>query len=206
MKPMSPVEYAAFNRRKIEELRTRNKPFELAVLTSVAEVTKRAFSKAQNNLGQSFKYNSTDPIYVSDLNSPVNLSKKGKTGQDTFQSGSKKGQKHVTTYFESYLAFRKAVGAGEDAKGVAKENVNWQLKNELRGDYGNSPKTTPPEKLKPAVKIDVNHYVTQLSKPENIKKYGGLVKRYGDFLKLSQAEEQEFYRINESELGKFLSE
>lgn len=196
---MSPEEYAEFLRRKIEELRSKNKPFELAVRSTVAAVTLRAFSGKRNEKMESFQYNSTTPIYVSDLQSPRNLSKKGKNGNTKFESGKRKGQEHKTTYFKSYKDFRDSVDAKTDA-------VNWQLTNVLRGDYGNSPKDTPPERLKPAVKIDANHYLTQLSRDENISKYNGLVKRYGNFLQCSDTEEQEFYRINESELGKFLSE
>lgn len=196
---MSPEEYAEFLRGKIEELRKNNRPFGLAVATSVAQVSKRAFTDKRNEKGESFQYNSTDPVYIRDEDSPRKLSHKGKNGSDTYKSGKKKGQKHTTTYFDSYKSFRGAVGRDTDA-------VDWQLTNDLRSDYGNSSKAAPVSQLKPAVQINVNNYITRLTRDNNVKKYGGLSARYGEFLTCSTKEEADFFRINELELGKFLSE
>lgn len=197
---MTPQEYADSLRTKIDELKKNNRPFQLAVLSSVAQVSKRAFSDKKNNEGQSFSYNSKDPIYVSDHQSPRKLSHKGKTGRSTFEST---GESHKTTYFDSYKAFRDNVQRKTDA-------VNWQLTGDLMSDYGSLPTPTdkeppPVNKLKPARKINPNKYVTALDREVNIKKYAGLSDRYGDFLKLSEFEMKEFYRIHEGELALFLA-
>lgn len=197
---MTPDEYAQSLRLKIESLRTKNTPFQLAVLTSVATVAKRAFSGKQNDKGQSFSYNSTDPIYISDDQSPRKLSRKGKTGRSTFEST---GQPHKTTYFNSYKDFRDNVDRKTDA-------VNWQLTGDLMSDYGSlqAPgNKNPPNlnELRPARKINVNEYITALDRPVNIKKYNGLSDRYGDFLQCSDAEEKQFFEVLEFELNKFLT-
>lgn len=195
---MSPDEFAKKMREKIESLRTKNLPLKLAVSTSVGDVSTRAFTNKLNEKGEFFRYNSLDPIYIRDEQSPRDLSRKGKYGSDTFKSGKKKGEKHKTTYFGSYKEFRASVDADSEA-------VDWQLTNELRSDYGNSPKSTKPEKLKPAVQVNVNNYITRLSRENNIKKYEGLVKRYGNFLTCSEKEIQDYFRILDLELGNFLA-
>lgn len=200
---MTPQEYADSLRKKIDELKKNNRPFQLAVLSSVAQVSKRAFSDKKNNVGQTFTYNDIEPLYVSDEQSPRKLSHKGKFGRDTFQSGKKKGQKHKTTYFSNYKEFRRTVGR-EDS------HVNWQLTGDLMSDYGSLPAPTsknPPSlsELKPARRINPNEYVTALDRDINIKKYRGLSDRYGDFLELSESEIKEFYRILNGELALFLS-
>lgn len=196
---MTPKEFADSLRKKIDELQKVNRPFQLAVLSSVAQVSKRAFSDGMNNKGQSFSYNSTDPLYVSDSQSPQKLSHKGKTGKSVFASG----KAHTTTYYDSYKAFRGAVKRDTHP-------VDWQLTGDLMSDFGSLPapssKNPPPlSQLRPAKKINPNNYITALDREINIKKYGGLSDRYGDFLELSEKEESEFYRILEGELALFLS-
>lgn len=195
---MTPDEFAKKMREKIESLRTKNIPLKLSVATSVAQVSTRAFTNKLNEKGEFFRYNSLDPLYIRDEQSPRKLNHKGKFGSDTFKSGKKKGQKHKTTYFGSYKEFRAAVGADSEA-------VDWQLTNDLRSDYGNASKAAPPSKLKPAVQVNVNNYITRLSREHNIKKYEGLSARYGNFLTCSEKEIQDYFRILDLELGNFLA-
>lgn len=197
---MTPKQFADSLRKKIDELQRLNRPFQIAVLDSVARVSKRAFSDAQNEKGESFRYNDIEPLYVSDEQSPRKLSHKGKNGRSVFAST---GEKHKTTYFQNYKEFRRTV--------LREDNfVNWQLTGDLMSDYGSlSPPTSkkPPSlaKLKPAVKINPNNYITKLDREINIKKYEGLSDRYGNFLECSEKEEKEFYRVLEGELALFLS-
>jgi len=191
---MTPNEFAKVLESKIDELRRSNKPFEIAVKTSVAETVQRAFVNKRNENGESFQYNSTTPIYVSDNQSPQKLSHKGKNGN----SKTKSGKPHKTTYFDSYKSFRDSIGRDTDA-------VDWQLTTDLMSDYGNSPIGTSEASLDPAVRLDPNLYITHLTRSINIAKYNGLSQRYGQFLTLSQSEKERFYKINELELSSFLA-
>ena len=189
--------------KKVDELQKNNRPFQIAVLTSVAQVAKRAFSDARNDVGETFSYNDKDPLYVSDEQSPINLSHKGKTGKSKFKTGERAGLEHKTTYFDSYKAFRGHVGRATSA-------VNWQLTGDLMSDFGSLPipsNDQPPAlgSLKPAVKINPNEYITKLDRDINVKKYGGLSSRYGDFLECSTEEIKTFYDVLEKELTLFLS-
>lgn len=199
----TPRQFAERMRKKLEELQKNNRPFQIAVTSSAAEVAKRAFSDGKNNVGESFNYNSTNPLYISDEQSPRDLSRKGKTGRDTFESGKNKGDKHKTTYFDSYKKFRATVGRRDSY-------VNWQLTGDLMSDFGSLPPPTsknPPDlgQMKPAVKINVNEYITKLDRPNNVEKYNGLADRFGDFLKTSKEEEKRFFEILDKELANFLS-
>jgi hypothetical protein len=197
---LTPKQFADQLRGKLAELQKNNRPFQLAVLSSVAQVAKRAFSDGVNNVGQSFSYNDSDPLYISDDQSPRKLSHKGKTGQNVFKST---GKPHKTTYFDSYKSFRANVGRRTST-------VNWQLNGDLMSDFGSIPAPVskqPPSlsQMRPAVKISPNFYITKLDRDINVKKYSGLSERYGEFLKVSASEEKEFFRIFDNELILFLS-
>lgn len=190
---MTPQEYAAELELKIAELQGQNRPFRLAVYSTVGKMSRRIFVDGQNESGQTFQYNSTDPIYVSEARQKAVLTGKGKNGSDTFKSGEKKGQKHKSTYFESYKAFREQLGLKSD-------KVVWILNDDLKSDFLNAKdvqNATP-------VEVTTNEY-RQVIRDENVQKYSGLSKRYGQFLNLSQSEIDLFYKINENELALFLS-
>lgn len=203
-KEKTPGQYADEMRKKLQALQEKNRPFNIAVTSIVAQVAKRAFSDGQNNVGQNFDYNSTNPIYVYDDQSPINLSHKGKTGKNKFTSGEKKGLEHATTYFKSYKEFRKKVKRKD-------QYVNWQLTGDLMSDYGNvdapTNKKPPPinKDFKPATVVTVNEYITSIKRSNNVEKYDGLAFRYGEFLKMSKEEEKKFFEILDKELANFLS-
>lgn len=200
---MTPKEHANQLRAKIEELKKNNRPFQLAVLSSVAQVSKRVFSDGKNQAGSTFAYNDIEPVYITDEQSPRKLSHKGKFGKSVFASGEKKGLEHTTTYFASYKEFRQSVGRESNF-------VNWQLNGDLMSDFGSLPRPEskqPPSQsaMKPAKKVNPNEYITALDRTNNVKKYEGLSDRFGKFLELSSKEEAEFYRILEGELALFLA-
>lgn len=190
---MTPAEYAAELELKIAELQGLNRPFRLAVYSTVGKMSRRIFVDGQNDQGQTFQYNSTDPIYVSDARQKKVLTGKGKDGSDTFKSGKKKGQKHKSTYFDSYKAFREQLGLKSD-------KVVWILNDDLKSDYLNAKDV---QNASP-IEVSANEY-RQVIRSENIEKYAGLSKRYGSFLNLSSSEIKYFYDINEKELALFLS-
>lgn len=146
------------------------------LLTSVTEVharqVKRIFENGLNaNGGKIGSYNSKDPIYVNPLDSPVTFPPKGKTGETTFKSG--KG--HKTGYFDSYKAFRGAIGRSTSF-------VNLRLTENLKFDFTNSITrvadgyvTGVRDRIMPEADIPSNDEKTK----ENVNKVNGIIAKYG---------------------------
>jgi hypothetical protein len=53
---MTPLQYAAKLRSQLDELERNNRPFKLAVYSTVAKSAERIFSNGENNTGQKFSY------------------------------------------------------------------------------------------------------------------------------------------------------
>jgi len=186
---MTPAEFAKQLETKTERLKAENRPFKLAVYSTVGDMSRRIFVRGENENGQTFDYNSTDPLYVSEARQKKVLTGKGKNGSNTF----KDGKKHKTTYFESYKALR-------EAQGLPSDHVIWKYNGDLMSDFINAKDV---QDAKP-IEITTNEY-RQVIRGENITKYSGLSKRYGQFLNLQPAEIKKFYTINEKELALYLS-
>ncbi len=148
-----------FNRKLDEQL----KKIEDAkfLLTCVSEVhsrqVKRIFEKGLTGDGVKIgSYNSTNPLYVDPDKSPKKFPTTGKTGSDTF----KDGRKHKTGYFDSYKAFRQAIGREINF-------VNLRLTENLKFDFTNS------------LTLNGRVYQTGVNRKENSDKVSGIASKYG---------------------------
>lgn len=141
----------------------------------------RIFVKGLNsNNTQIGEYNSKNQLYINDNNSPKTLSKKGKTGKDTFSSG----KKHKTTYFESYRDFRDTIGRESSF-------VNLNLFGLLLSDM---------TKLR-VVSDGVEVAITNI---ESINKYKGAKNKYGNVFELTKQEKELYTELLTKELTKDL--
>lgn len=120
-------QYIAKLKRQRSQLSTTKAVF-VAASTAHADQVERIFTHGgATDGGKIGNYNTSEPVYINSLNSPRNVSPKGKTGQKTFNNG----KAHKTAYFDSYKAFRQAVGR-ETAF------VNLDLFGRLKSEYENS--------------------------------------------------------------------
>lgn len=195
---MTPSEYAEELRRKAEEIKRTNRPFKLAVYSTVARSSQRIFDRGVTADGQSFKYNDTTPLYIADsqAKNKGGITHKGKTGRSVFESGKKAGQRHKTTYFSSYRELRAA-------QGLETNHVNWTFIGDLKSDFLNTKVGAPTSSAEP-VRVNLNEYI-QVTRGVNVEKYEGLSKRYGQFLNVSPEEIQEFYDTLNFELAQIFN-
>lgn len=209
---MTPTQYADKLRSQILELKRDNKPFQIAVTTSHAAVSKRAFTDGRNEQGQTFRY-SDKPLYVNPDDPGIRrkFQPKGKTSStdtklkvsDVFTRKEKKvvvkksGEERKTRWFPDYAAFKQS-------QGFTGDKVNWELTGNLKSDYENQPVGTDSSKALP-FRISSEEYHGRLKYQDSITKYSGLSDRYGQFLTLSDSERDSFYDICEKELADFLS-
>lgn len=123
---VSIAEYIESQKERFEKLQS-GEALEIAVRDTHAKQVQRIFVEGKNSDdAQIGKYNTTDPLYVNPNNAPKKTPTKGKTGKDTFANG----QKHKTTYFDSYSDFRAS-------QGRESSNVNLNLFGNLRSAFAN---------------------------------------------------------------------
>lgn len=126
-------------------------------------------------------YNTVSGLYVNPDNSPKKFPTKGKTGESVFKTGKKAGMDHVTGWFESYQAFRGAIGRETGF-------VNLTLSGLFRRDYADS-----------LTRIDAFRYAVGVKSDINEGKALGAVDKYGeDVFDLTNEESEKLItRINE---------
>ncbi len=79
----------------------------VAVGNTVDAYYDRIFIEHKKTDGSEIEYKSNNPVYINSKDGgPQKLTPKGKTGKQKFASG----RPHVSTYFESYKNFKKAIG------------------------------------------------------------------------------------------------
>lgn len=143
------------------------------LLTSVTEVharqVKRIFEQGVDGNGKKIgEYDNKTPIYVDPDKSPKKFQTRGKNGETEF----KNGKKHKTGYFDSYKAFRGAIGRETSF-------VNLRLTENLKFDFTNS------------LTLSGAFYLTGTKKKENSDKVDGLSKKYGvETFQLTDAEKE----------------
>lgn len=197
---MTTDQYIAKLQGKIKELQANNKPFAIAVNSTMALQSNRIFIEGKNSsdnlLGQ---YNTTSPLYINPNKSPRAGSSKpkgieglnpptGKTGKTEF----KDGKKHKTTYVNNYKEYRNRIGRRID-------KVDITLTSDLQFDFRNATRGVKP------TKVNTNEYITVLKRTLNPKKVEGLEKKYGVFTNLTIKEREAFYKVNSYELRKFMA-
>lgn len=173
----------------INKLRTASqeidmgKPLLLASTSATKEMVTRIFKLGQNETGKTFQYNSTDPLYVNPKTSPgKDFPPIGKTGWDTFKSGKKKGEKHVTGWFKSYKNYRETIGRFTD-------KVYWNLSGELNSAVANGLR-----------RVNNNEYVLQISRDIDVKKRSGIDEKYNNVFGINKDEEATFQRVYRDEI------
>lgn len=172
-------------------------PLRIAAFTTTAEMGGRIFDEGDKADGSpiSGQY-STKPIYVN----PDTLSVKknigvlsGKTGQTTFKSGKREGEKHKTKYLAGgYKELRDKVGRQTGF-------VDLRFSGELRLDFGNDKTIAEPRK------VDDLEYQIRLDKDINQKKREGMEEKYGNIFSVSESEKDLFYKTMQFEFNKRLS-
>lgn len=183
---LTPNQFADQLREGLRQIQTNNRPLQLAAYSALANMDERIFYKGQDaSEGKIGDYNTTTPIYIDPLKSPRKTPVKGKNGNATF----KDGKPHKTSYFESYKAYRDAIGRRTDT-------VVLDLSSDLRLDMENPQGGVPtPER------IHVNEYRVSLKRDYNIKKKDGLEKKYGVIFRHSPGEVDKFLDVLEKELA-----
>lgn len=174
---VSIAEYIASQKERFERLEN-GEALEIAVRDTHAKQVQRIFVDGKNSDdSQIGKYNTTDPLYVNPKNAPKNTPTKGKTGKDTFANG----QKHKTTYFESYSDFRASQGRESG-------NVNLNLFGNLRSAFSNG-----------LFKVSEREWVVAIPGGE-YDKLDGNEKRFGSKISaLTKEEHNNFIKVIQEE-------
>lgn len=182
---MSPEDFAKKLRSQIKEIR-KGKPMFLALNTAISEMGERIFEDGKSTRGRTFKYNSTNEIWVNGANY-----QRGK-----IRKGSGRGKKGTptrggSTYYKSYKEFRAKQGRNSS-------KVNWRLSGALQKDFLNSVKRPR------ATKINNFKYVTAVSN-ESKKIIDGQESKYGvDIFKMNTDEFQTLQKAFTFEILKIL--
>lgn len=188
---MTPLEYAMKLDRLAQSLQRENLPFKKAVQTTHTLRMTRIFDKGQTSSGAQIGQYSTKPIYV-------NAKKYGFSfaGQGKNQARRSKTAPRVTKYFaEGYKGFRQFV-----KRPVA--FINLGLTYDMRFDLSNSRSLNRvglPDKISPS------EYQERFKRPHNAEKFSGLEKRFGDIGDFQNKEREEFKRVLQFEMTRFLS-
>lgn len=212
---MTPLEYAMKLDRLIQSLQTENIPFKKAVQTTHALRMTRIFDKGQLSSGGQIGHYSTKPIYVNPKTYGFSFQSKGKVigeQKSLVVSIKTKKEKLITTkrgkfvgrnvkdrktrYFaEGYKGFRQFVKRPTNF-------INLGLTYDMRFDLSNSrslKRVGLPDKLSPS------EYVERFKRPHNAEKFTGLEKRFGDIGDFQNSEREQFNKVLQFELTKFLS-
>lgn len=127
-------------------------------------------------------YNSTKPVWI-----------ENKYVRNNRNNG-KTGRAEKTSYFQSYKAFKEAIGMGSE--------VNFRVTNDLQMDFANSqvnPNSGSPDAGQ-VIKKSNTLFVEALRSQDNVDKLNGNIKRFGNFVRFTDAERQKFNNILKMEL------
>lgn len=174
---ISIAEYLASQNERFERLKN-GEALEIAVRDTHAKQVQRIFVDGKNSDdNQIGKYNTTDPLYVNPRNAPKNTPVRGKYGQTTFSNGNK----HKTTYFESYSEFRQEQGRESTF-------VNLNLFGVLRSSFANG-----------LFKVSEREWVVAIPQSE-YDKLSGNEDRFGSKISaLTQGEHDNFIEVIKEE-------
>lgn len=174
---VSIAEYIELQKERFERLKN-GEALELAVRDTHAKQVQRIFVDGKNsNDAQIGKYNTTDPLYVNPKNSPKNTPVRGKYGQTTFTNGNK----HKTTYFESYSEYRQEQGRESTF-------VNLNLFGALRSAFANG-----------LFKVSEREWVVAIPQGEYLKLSGNEDRFGGKISDLTESERNNFIEVIKEE-------
>jgi len=203
---MTVAEYNANLDKFIAAMQNTNRPFAVAVQSSVQQIGNRIFEDGKKTDGSVIgQYNSTTPLYINPKNSPKSFKPEGKPIKvGTVKKGKRNGQdielrntvrlveknvvEHKTRWFASYKDFRNQIGRRIDF-------VNLTLSGDFKSDFRKG------KAIAQATKIDANKYTIQLDRPLSEKKEEGFTEKYGVIFDPSQKEITEFERNVNLELN-----
>lgn len=166
------------------------KPFKIAALSALSEMTVRIFEEGKNSSGGKIgSYDTSKELWVSNEQLPRAGTNKGKAGKAT-----------KTSYYKNYKALR-------EQQGREGGFVNIRLTNELQSDWANVPVGKDENGVRPPNPIPItnNRYQMQLRKDINIKKKEGLEGKYGNIFDLTKAEEKILNDVYTFELNKLFN-
>jgi hypothetical protein len=204
---MTPEQFIQDLRSKAEQIILENKPFAIAVRTSIALTTQRIFADGENSSGSNIgSYDTSRPLYINPDKSPrtgadkpkgvEGLKKAGKNGDTKF----KNGNDHKTAFVNNYKDFRNRIGRRIDV-------VNLNLTGQLQSDFANA-ETAFNQVAKideNRFKVDANTYEVTLKNAFNIKKKKGLEEKYGTIFQPTEQEKNTLARVADFELNKLLN-
>ncbi|MES2829669.1 MAG: hypothetical protein V4687_16020 [Bacteroidota bacterium] len=171
------AEYIASQKDRFEKLQN-GEALEIAVRDTHAKQVQRIFVDGKNSDdSQIGKYNTTDPIYVNPGKAPKNTPVRGKYGQSTFSNGNK----HKTSYFESYSEFRQEQGREATF-------VNLNLFGNLRSAWANG-----------LFKVSEREWVVAIPFSEYVKVEGNEERFGGKISALTKEEHNNFIEVIQEE-------
>lgn len=195
------ADYRAKLRTVVNHLETENRPFAIAMQSTIQLMGNRIFIRGENSAGGKIgTYNDTKGMYIKpkksagavtgnkQLNIAGLLPTKGITGEHKFKDGTA----HKTTYVKSYKEYRKLIDRES-------EKVNLVLSGDLQSDWRN---TENVKTLAKPVRLSANEYEIRLDRVINQKKMEKFDDKYG---KISAATTAEKKNLNRVALNEFLN-
>lgn len=190
-----------FNKKLTAQIEVISKhvPLGIAAGDTHAMMVERIFDEGKTATGGIHTYDRTTEIYISTDQSPHKFTPKGKPSDRAkkisatykkrlkefgyTKAESKAILKHKTTYFQSYKAFRQALGF---------ESGFWnlQLFGNLRNDFSTGLKRT-----------DNDTWISFVERPDSM----GKTEKFRDYFRLNKDERSHFKKVLDFELKKILN-
>ena len=189
---MTPQAFAEDLKRKLNDLKTNNRPLKLAAAASHDEMSKRIFTQGkdtnENSIGS---YQTASGTYgkkeKGDMwrnpNNPGNRNKSGftpLTGKGGYTGFKTSDNERKTKYFRGWEGFRQA-------QGLQTNVVNLNYTGEMFSDFN-----------RPVRFVNPQEYVSSFNKSESVKKAEGNSAHFKTTIfKLSTEEKRTFFRVAE---------
>jgi hypothetical protein len=192
---MTAEEFAEKIRKKIDLLKSDDKPLRDATVAAHAKMAQRIFEGGKDSSEGSIGSYSTADIWVNpDKTATRNKGGfsplKGKNGDTEFKTNPTRKRK--TSYFKGWEGLR-------SAQGLETAVVNLNFTGDMRSDF-----SRPIENLAP-FKVANNEYVFRFSRDMNNKKARGNEEHFKKTIfKLSKEERDLFFRVATAEIKRLL--
>lgn len=175
MAQLTPKQFIASLRQKVDALKKDNKPLQIAAQTVHALRVNRIFHLGLNaDGGQIGTYSTSPEVWIEN-----DYHRRGGN------NGGKTGRAEKTSWYQSYAAFKRNQGFGS--------NVVLRQTNRLQSDFANKKIAVNSDGVpqsKP-IKVNVNRYIERITS-ENEGKLLGAEKRYGNIFDFTTDEIQKF--------------
>jgi hypothetical protein len=179
---MSTQEYITKLRERVNILQNGN-AIGIAAQDTHVQMVERIFEQGKNAQDSEIgSYDPSNPLYVNPKNAPKKFPTKGKDGDSKFENG----EPHKTGYFESYKAYRQAVGRQTGS-------VDLVLFGNLQSDFG-----------KAVVRKEGTSWASTVTRVESRNKIAGIEGKYGNVFRLTPNERDNFKQVLASETYEIL--